>query len=88
MTGQVAFEGPTPAVVMAKHLTEPRPDASELRRDLPSGISEIIMKLMAQDRAERYQTPAEVLPDLQAVLDGTYESAKPQIRPRRRRRFR
>jgi len=88
VTGEVAFEGPTPAVVMAKHLTEPRPDASALRRDLPAGISEIIMKLMAQDRAERYQTPAEVLPDLQAVLDGTYESVKPQIRARRRRRRR
>ena len=56
--------------------------AERYERDGPRGLEE----LSRAAKNHPNQTPAEVLPDLQAVLDGTYEPARPQIRTRRRRR--
>lgn len=84
VTGRPPFHGTTPAVVMAKHLTEEAPSVRTFVPDAPSGPVTIIARLMQKDPDDRYQTPEELIEDLDAVLDGTWEE-KPLIKTRRRR---
>ncbi len=90
LTGQVPFPGPNPAVVMAKHITEPVPDPCRVRPEIPPSLAAVVRRMMAKDRLDRYQTPAEVLQALAAADDGTNQTAAdgPAQRViRRRRRF-
>jgi serine/threonine-protein kinase len=90
VTGRVAFAGPNPAVVMTKHINEPLTLPHEVNESVSRGVSQIIEKMMAKDRNERYQSAGDLLEDLQAFLDGTLE-VRPAIQlksRRRRRRFR
>lgn len=97
--GRPPFQGRTPAVVMAKHLTEPLVPVQLIRPDVSRGCAAVIDRMLAKDRAERYQHPTELLEDLQLVLTGQWgtkppagrgkksdgDGDKPLIRPRRRR---
>jgi serine/threonine-protein kinase len=71
-------------VVATKHVTEaPRPP-SELREGIPAGLETVVLRLMAKDPADRYQTAPELREALEAVLAGRPVSApKPVPRPRR-----
>jgi eukaryotic-like serine/threonine-protein kinase len=82
--GQPPFGGPTPAVIMAKHLTEALVPVRKLRPDAPKGCAPVIERMLRKKRDERYQTPAELIRDLAAVVDGTYRE-EPLLRPRKRR---
>jgi serine/threonine-protein kinase len=66
LTGHYPFNGPTPMSVFTKHLTEiPVPPvlrAPEL--SIPFGASNIVLKALAKDPADRYQK----IEDLQAAL--------------------
>jgi serine/threonine-protein kinase len=90
VTGRVAFPGPNPAVVMTKHINEPLESPDDVNPDVSRGLSQIIEKMMAKERESRYQTPAELMTDLQAWLEGRYAvQTKIDLKPRRRfRRFR
>ncbi len=82
--GRPPYHGTTPAVIMTKHLTEPLPPATTLAPNLPPGCAFIIHKAMEKDRDKRYQTPAELIEDLDTVLEGRWKE-EPKIRRRRRR---
>jgi len=49
-------------------LTAPIPPLSQLRPDAPPELERIVLKAMARDREERYQTAAELADDLSAFL--------------------
>ncbi len=68
LTGQPPFQGTTLLEIITKHKTEPvvRPDA--LVKDLPPGLSEIVLKMVAKQPGERYQTLGEVIGDLEDFL--------------------
>lgn len=70
VTGRVPFEANTPSEVMKKHLKEPLVPPDHINTALSAGISEVIEVMMAKDRDERYRTMEDVIPDLQAVLEG------------------
>jgi serine/threonine protein kinase len=60
LTGKVPFPEGTPIDKIISH-SERRPvPLSDLCRDLPAGLIEVVDKMMAKNPAERYQTPAEV----------------------------
>ncbi|HEU4394605.1 MAG TPA: serine/threonine-protein kinase [Planctomycetota bacterium] len=87
VTGRVPFPGPNPAVVMTKHLNEPVEPADEVNPRVTRATAQIIEKMMAKDRDLRYQSPAELLVDLQAWLEGRIV-VQPKIELKARRRFR
>jgi eukaryotic-like serine/threonine-protein kinase len=68
LTGRPPFQGATAMEVMTKHKLEPvvRPDA--LVTNLPPGLSEIVLKMVAKDPDQRYQTLGEVGRDLETFL--------------------
>ncbi len=84
VTGGVPFIGPTPAVVMALHLTEPAPDARTRNPAVPARLAVAIRRMMAKDPADRYQAPTEVI-DALSKADEEDPGAAPLPRVRRRR---
>jgi serine/threonine-protein kinase len=67
VTGRPPFDGETPAVVMMKHLNEQVPSPHDVDRTISLQFCHLLEKMMAKNPALRYQTPAELLIDLQRV---------------------
>ena len=90
VTGRVPFPGPNPAVIMTRHLNDPLEPPDEVNPRVSRGLCQIIERMMAKAREARYQSPAELLQDLQAWMEGRLVVHQAiQIRSRRRfRRFR
>jgi len=61
LTGQVLFEGESPADVMTKHVL----DGSQLTDELPQAVSAFLMKALAKDPQDRY-------PDARAFLSALH----------------
>lgn len=68
LTGQPPFQGTTVPEIISKHKTEPvvRPDARV--KGLPAGLSEIVLRMVAKQAGDRYQTVGEVIGDLESFL--------------------
>jgi eukaryotic-like serine/threonine-protein kinase len=70
LTGQVPFTGDTPLEIAMKHLSEvPRPP-SELRSEIPHDLDSIVLRALAKDPSERYQSAEEMDADLARVAEG------------------
>lgn len=68
MTGQPPFKASDPLELVHSHLARsPRPPHL-VRSDLPVAVSEIILKLMAKDCEDRYQTAGGLIEDLEHCL--------------------
>lgn len=59
LTGVPPFSDEAPMVVMWSHMTDPPPQVTALRPDLPPGIDEVITRALAKQPGERYATCAE-----------------------------
>ncbi|HYG76805.1 MAG TPA: serine/threonine-protein kinase [Planctomycetota bacterium] len=70
LTGRPPFEGETPAVVMMKHLNEQVPSPHEIDHTISQNFCHLLERMMAKSASERYQTPAELLSDIQRVKAG------------------
>ena len=95
VAGRRPFEGPNPSVIMVKHINEPPAPPRDLVPDLDGELQRIILRCLAKSPQDRYQTPAELLADLEnlaAVRRGesaphpTRSSARDGEVVRRRRR--
>ncbi len=70
LTGQVPFTGDTPLEIAMKHLsTVPRPP-SELREDVPHDLDLVVLRALAKEPTDRYQSAEEMDADLKRVLEG------------------
>ena len=69
-TGKMPFRGESAPVVMSKHMTEPPKPPRERNPNISEHFSAIILKMMEKDREDRYQTPTELLADLELVVQG------------------
>jgi len=78
VTGKPPFEGETPAEVLMKHMNEEIISPRDIDRTLSDGLCQIIEKMMAKVRDDRYQTPKELLRDLMLVYSGRLP-ASPKI---------
>ena len=67
-TGSAPFAGETSAAIMAKHIREDPTPPHEREPSLPHPLSRVIMKMMAKDPKDRYQTAAELRGELDALL--------------------
>jgi formylglycine-generating enzyme required for sulfatase activity/dienelactone hydrolase len=61
LTGQPPFTGQTAQAVMAAHIAEPPAPIRERRADLPEPLAAAVMRCLAKDRAERWQSAEELL---------------------------
>jgi serine/threonine protein kinase len=67
LTGRPPFPGETLLEKLDKHRFEPPPSIERLRADLPSGVADVIRKLLAKKPADRFQTPADLAAAVEAV---------------------
>ncbi len=70
VTGKPPFEGESAAAVMLQHIQDQVISPKEIDRSLPDGLCRVIEKMMAKDREDRYQDPAELLGDLRLLVEG------------------
>jgi formylglycine-generating enzyme required for sulfatase activity len=70
VTGRPPYEVLTPVGLLMAHLSEPIPDARNLRPDLPGGVQRIIERAMAKDPSERYQRAGSLAADFETVVIG------------------
>ncbi|HEX6675833.1 MAG TPA: protein kinase [Actinomycetes bacterium] len=79
LTGEPPFDGPTPFVVMRRHLEEsPRPP-STVRPELPAWLDEPVMWALAKHPAERPQTAAELRHALAQLPDPATQPVVPAV---------
>jgi serine/threonine protein kinase/Flp pilus assembly protein TadD len=69
-TGQPAFPGNSVALVFEAILNRDPDSITRLNPQRPDGMEAIIAKALQKDRQERYQSAAEILSDLRAIVAG------------------
>jgi len=75
VAGRTPYSGSSAAVVMTKHLNDDVPDPRDQRPELSMGLVRLIEKMMAKERRERYQSPEELIKDINLVLSGKSPAA-------------
>ena len=71
LTGQVPFPRSTEAALLYAHISDPVPDVSVLRPDLPETLNEVIASGLAKFPGERPSSPLELVERAEAILAGT-----------------
>jgi len=89
LTGYPPFDADTPLAILMKHLNDPLPLPSKLDPSLPPSFEQIVLKALAKDPADRYQSATEMLaavrnmqPSLSAEMRGMVsppEGYAPQV---------
>jgi len=70
VTGRVPFEAETPMAIVVKHITEPLPLPRTLNSDLPESVERIIMKALAKNPEDRYETAGKMAAALRKAIAG------------------
>src|SRR6476619_2101235 len=78
-TGIVLFEpltGDSPVEIAMKHLAETPPAPSEIRPDVPDDLDLVVLRALAKEPADRYQSAAAMDADLETVARGGHVAAE------------
>ncbi len=68
VTGQLPFNAETPMVVIVKHINDPIPRASTIRADIPPELDMLLMRALAKDSADRFESASELMHVLNAAI--------------------
>jgi len=83
LTGRKPFIADTPMAVLIKHAIEPLPRPSQFVRDLPPRLEQILLKALAKNREDRYQSMGELVNALEDVAQNTRtvkQTPRPPVR--------
>jgi serine/threonine-protein kinase len=61
LTGRVPFRGASIMDIMRGHFVEAPPPIQELRRDCPAGLAQVVMRMLAKEPEQRYESLDEVV---------------------------
>ena len=79
LAGSPPFDGDTEMKVLLAHQHDvPRP-LSEVRADVPQALSDLVVRMLAKNPADRPQTPAEVAQTLLPFAKGSAPAAPPTV---------
>src|SRR5512133_2904192 len=70
LTGTVPFSGETPVEIAMKHLSAIPDPPSERRQDVPHALDMVVLRALAKDPRDRYQSAEELDADLERVARG------------------
>jgi len=91
ITGRPPFTGPSVQAVVAAHLTTPPVPVTTLRADVPPALAHVVMRCLAKEPADRWQSANEVLEQLELMVTpptgGITSAPAPASRPKRRFRI-
>jgi ligand-binding sensor domain-containing protein/tRNA A-37 threonylcarbamoyl transferase component Bud32 len=74
-TGRPPFQAETPMAVMLKHITEPLPLPRKINPDLPETIERVILKSLAKEPDDRFQSVADFLAALKEAMRAVTSTA-------------
>ena len=77
LTGRPPFSGDSPVAIAYQHVRENPIPPSRVDSEIPAWDDSIVLKAMAKDPAERYQSAAEMRTDIQRALSGVPVAAPP-----------
>ena len=77
LTGRPPFTGDSPVSIAYKHVREDAPVPSTINPDVSSALDAVVMKALAKNPANRYQTAVEMAEDLHRVREGAQVLATP-----------
>src|SRR5256714_5480370 len=70
LTGQVPFTGESPVEIAMKHLSDPPRPPSLLRPDIPPDLDMVVLRALAKNTEDRFQTAEEMDAELGRVAQG------------------
>ena len=79
VTGRTPYEAETPMAIVVKTIHDPLPPPSTINPSLSQDIERVILKALAKDPANRYQSAGDLVRALEAVVGGI--STAPQVLP-------
>jgi hypothetical protein len=68
VTGRTPFQKDSVKEILRAHLNEPAPAANKVEAAVPTEIANVIARLLEKDPANRYQSAAELIEDLDAAF--------------------
>jgi eukaryotic-like serine/threonine-protein kinase len=77
ITGHPPFTGDSPVAVAYQHVRENAPPPSTINPDVPPELDAIVLKAMAKNPANRYQSAGEMRADLIRAINGRPVLAEP-----------
>ena len=75
LTGKTPFDGETPVEIAMKHLSNTPKPPSQLRPDVPRELDMVVMRALAKNPDDRYQSADEMEADLERVARGARVAA-------------
>ncbi|MER7128958.1 Stk1 family PASTA domain-containing Ser/Thr kinase [Streptosporangium saharense] len=70
LTGQPPFTGDSPVAIAYQHVREDPIPPSQIDPDIPRWADAIVLKAMAKDPAQRYQSASDMRADIQRAMSG------------------
>jgi len=80
LTGKHVFEGPTGAVIMAKHVGEKPPDPRDENPELSKRTAQLVVKLLQKEPKDRCKDGQQLADELQAAIEACGSSSKQPAR--------
>ncbi len=68
LTAELPFDGDSPFTIALKHMQEPPPLPSEKVEGLPEAMEKVVLRAMAKDPADRFQSGEEFAAALEAAV--------------------
>ena len=72
LTGTPPFSGQNPVSVILKHIRESPPSMAEAHVEVPAQTQEIVLKLLAKEPVDRYQSAEELVQALNGVASSSF----------------
>jgi beta-lactam-binding protein with PASTA domain/tRNA A-37 threonylcarbamoyl transferase component Bud32 len=79
LTGRAPFQGDSPVAVASKHVLEQPAPPSKLNRDVSPDLDAVVLRALAKNPANRYQSAEEFRADLERVRRGLPVEATPLL---------
>jgi eukaryotic-like serine/threonine-protein kinase len=70
LTARVPFNGESPVEIAMKHIAEPPRAPSDLRPEVPEDLDHVVLRALAKEPKDRYQSAAAMDSDLEEVARG------------------
>lgn len=81
VTGRVPYTAETPIAIVFKHIQDPLPSARKLNPDMPESVEMVLLKSLAKNPNDRYQTVDDFVQALQKAIPDSPLDDKVTIQP-------
>lgn len=76
LTGHVPFDGENPVSVALMKLEQEPADCCAINPEIPPEVGAIVMKAIAKEQHNRYQSAMDLVMDLKSITDGEFEERR------------